>query len=247
MVQLKYYGDDRDYFKYDLISVILKEIGFDNYGFVPMLTKHRDDNEGSIAPKQSDCKSKELLRFICSHSTPDLNNWELWLKKFVPSYLTVQPINSIYIGNRDRNDYWSKFSQVIASKRSLIFLDPDTGIQAGRKTKISCNQYEKYILDGEISNLLEQLPETSVFIIYQHLQRDSKKHESDMKRKIDALSGMATGTKVSAYREKDLAFLFVAKASEIHKKIQSVIRKYCTQSTVNPRNIYLRQTVGTPK
>ncbi|MCP4551854.1 MAG: hypothetical protein GY834_07415, partial [Bacteroidetes bacterium] len=93
MVQLKYYGDDRDYFKYDLISTVLDEIGFDNYSFVPMLTEHRYDNEGDISPESSPCKSEELLAFICSHSKPDLNNWELWLKKYTSSYLTVQPIN----------------------------------------------------------------------------------------------------------------------------------------------------------
>jgi len=238
VVQLKYYGDDRDYFKYDMISFILKEICFENYGFIPMLTKHRYDNEGRIAPIQNDCKSIELLRFIHAHSTPDLNKWELWLQKLVSSYLTVQPINSTYFGNRNRKDYWLKFSQIIASKRSLIFLDPDTGIQAGRKTRIGHNHYEKYILNEEMSDLLKQLHETSVFIIYQHLQRDSNKHESDIMRKISELYGMAAETKIAVYREKDLAFLFIAKTSKIYGAIQSAIQKYSNESTVNPRSIH---------
>ena len=102
MVQLKYYGDDRDYFKYDLISFVLKEGIFNNYGFVPMLTNHRYDNEGNIKPTISDCKSSELLKFIDTHPKKDLNNWELWLKKYVSSYSTVQPINSTYINNINR-------------------------------------------------------------------------------------------------------------------------------------------------
>ncbi|MCP4671395.1 MAG: hypothetical protein GY857_08805, partial [Desulfobacula sp.] len=170
-----------------------------------------------ISPESSPCKSEELLAFICSHSKPDLNNWELWLKKYTSSYLTVQPINSTYIGNQNRNEYWAKFCRVISMPESLIFFDPDTGVQAGRKTRIKREDYEKYILNEEMPHLLEGLSETSIFVIYQHLQHNSKKHEADMARKIKALLSMDVGVKVSAYREKDLAFLFIAKSNEVHE------------------------------
>ena len=238
MVQLKYYGDDRDYFKYDLISTVLEETGFDSYGFVPMLTEHRYDNEGNIAPEPSSCKSEELLAFICSHSKPDLNNWEQWFKRYTSSYATIQPINTTYIGNRKRNEYWSKFHQVISMPESLIFFDPDKGVQAGRKTRIKIEEYEKYILNEEMPHLLGSLSETSAFVIYQHLQRNSKKHEEDMARKIEAISNMGADITISAYREKDLAFLFIAKSSEIHEKIRLVLEKYSNQSTVSPRGTH---------
>jgi len=238
MVQLKYYGDDRDYFKYDLISIVLEESSFESYGFVPMLTEHRYDNEGNISPALSACKSKELLSFICSHSKPDLNNWEQWLKRYTSSYETVQPINSTYIGNRNRNEYWSKFHQIISMPESLIFFDPDTGVQAGRKTRIKSDEYEKYILNEEIPHLLERLSETSAFVIYQHLQFNSKKRESDVERKIEVLSNMATGIKISAYREKDLAFLFISKSCALQERIRLALAKYLSRSTVNPRGIH---------
>ena len=44
MVQLKYFGDSRDYFKYDLMTSILEEMMLESYVFIPMLTNHRDDN-----------------------------------------------------------------------------------------------------------------------------------------------------------------------------------------------------------
>lgn len=51
MVQLKYFGDSRDYFKYDLISSILEGMKIADYVFIPMLTNHRIDNEGNKTPK----------------------------------------------------------------------------------------------------------------------------------------------------------------------------------------------------
>ena len=121
---------------------------------------------------------------------------------------------------------------------SLIFFDPDTGVQAGRKTQIKREEYEKYILNEEMPHLLESLSETSAFVIYQHLQRNSKKHEADMARKIEALANMSAGILISAYREKDLAFLFIAKSNAIHRKVRSAIEKYLNQSTVSPRGIH---------
>lgn len=121
---------------------------------------------------------------------------------------------------------------------SLIFFDPDTGVQAGRKTRIKIEEYEKYILNEEMPHLLGSLSKTSAFVIYQHLQRNSKKHEADMARKIEAISNMGTDITISAYREKDLAFLFIAKTSEIHEEIRLALEKYLNQSTVSPRGIH---------
>jgi len=70
MVQLKYYGDDRDYFKYDLITYLLKSLEIKNYGFVPMLTEHRDDNEGNVTAVDSGCKCKVLLNHIKEPPNP---------------------------------------------------------------------------------------------------------------------------------------------------------------------------------
>lgn len=237
MVQLKYYGDDRDYFKYDLISFILDKKIFRQYGFVPMLTEHRYDNEGNIPPAPSDCKSKELLNFISTHSTPDLNNWELWLSKYASSYNTIHPTNTTFFNNNNRFDYWNKFQSVINGHNSLVFFDPDTGIQAGRKTRIDKKEYEKYILNDEINNLLNQLSNSSMFIIYQHLQRNSKKHDEDIKNKYKSLVKIDTNLDVSIYREKDLAFIFVTKDKSIYTSVTNALVAYKNRSTVNSKSL----------
>ncbi|MDP6942217.1 MAG: hypothetical protein QGH51_09355 [Planctomycetota bacterium] len=238
MVQLKYYGDDRDYFKYDLISVVLRESGFRSYGFVPMLTKHRVDNEGDVQPSPSECKSEELLDFIRTHPSPDLNNWESWIRKYVPNYVTIQPINSTHICNQNRREYWSKFNHIIRAPKSLIFFDPDTGVQAGRKTKIAHNEHEKYILNDEMSKILSKLSDSSAFVIYQHLQRNSKLHGADIKRKINAISSMEPSIKVSVYKEKDLAFLFLAKDNQVYRRLVVALNKYNRGSSIKQRGLY---------
>jgi len=234
MVQLKYCGDDRDYFKYDLISFVLKNGDFKQYGFVPMLTEHRHDNEGNIAPKSSACKSKDLLNFIATHSNRDLNNWELWLNNYISTYNSIQPINTDYFNGGNRIGYWEKYKKIISAEKSLVFFDPDTGIQAGRKSRIEPEHKEKYILNTEIGAIISKLSASSVFVIYQHLQRNSKKHEQDIKSKCDELAKIDSTLNISVYREKDLAFLFIARGV----KIRGILNAYRQKSTVSPSDVY---------
>ena len=108
MVQLKYFGDSRDYFKYDLITSIIELLKIQTYVFVPMLTRHREDREGEKPPRNKDGKSKKLLYFIegCKTSK-DLNHWETWLNSHVRKYKTVKPVNETFFEDSKRSTYWS--------------------------------------------------------------------------------------------------------------------------------------------
>ncbi len=238
MVQLKYYGDDRDYFKYDLISFVLNKSDFKRYGYIPMLTEHRYDNEGNISPASSDCKTKELLNFIATHSKPDLNNWEIWLKRYVSTYNSKQPINTDYFNDNNRVSYWEKHKEIISANNSLIFFDPDTGVQAGRTSRVKPKDREKYILNIEIHSILSKLSLSSMFVIYQHLQRNSNLHEKDIKNKCSALKEIEPMLNISIYREKDLAFIFITKGVALSKTISSILNTYYQKSTVLPKGVY---------
>ncbi len=132
MVQLKHFGNDRDYFKYDLITYLLKKRVASNYVFIPMLTKPRDDdNERKKKPKPIEGKSRELLSFIEKCDTKDLKHWKRWLKPHVKSYTTLYPVNEIFFEDDTRHQYWKKFEIILKTKNALIFIDPDIGLETG--------------------------------------------------------------------------------------------------------------------
>jgi hypothetical protein len=232
MVQLKYYGDSRDYFKYDLISFVLSNDIFISYCFVPMLTNNRFDNEGGKKLKHSVCKSTNLYNFINNNKNPDLNHWEKWLKQFVPVYKTIQPVNSTYFTDQNRSKYWELNREILVLKNALIFLDPDTGIQAGRKTIIGSTDREKYILNEDLVCLLGYLSDSSMYVIYQHLQRNRNKHIQDIERKLTAFCNFDPEVFVRIYFEDDLAFLFATKNFVIYSKVKTIIDEYCSRSTI---------------
>jgi hypothetical protein len=184
MVQLKYFGDSRDYFKYDLITHVLSDAQVSNYAFVPMLTSHRDDGEGNKTPNHIGGKSENLLSFIENCQSKDLKNWEAWLKPHVKSYITVEPVNDVFFEDSARNKYWKAFKETIASENALVFVDPDTGLETGSPSYLNKMGREKYVLNGEFRYLHNVLDSSSVLMLYQHLPNNKHKHEEAVNKKI---------------------------------------------------------------
>ncbi|WP_028319536.1 hypothetical protein [Desulfobulbus elongatus] len=215
MVQLKYFGDSRDYFKYDLITHLLKSGVVSNYAFVPMLTNHRVDGEGNKTPKHIEGKSTELLSFIDRCGSKSLEHWEAWLKPLVGSYVTVQPVNEVFFVDSTRNKYWESFDAVLRTRNSLIFVDPDTGLETGKPSYLRKMGREKYILNDELAKLSQSLDDSSVLMIYQHLPNNKHIYEESVNKKIKQAIEASNCSSVLAYREDDLAFLFVVKSEAI--------------------------------
>ena len=226
MVQLKYFGDSRDYFKYDLITHILSAGPVSNYAFVPMLTKHRNDGEGNKPPIHTTGKSKELLSFIASCQSKELTHWEAWLKPYVESYITVHPVNSIFFEDNARNKYWTAFIEIVGSENALVFVDPDTGLETGSPSYLKKMGREKYILNGEFRYLYRLLNSSSVLMVYQHLPNNKHKHEEAVQKKITQAIRTTGSSLVIAYREDDLAFLFIAKNGTVFSAVREILEKY---------------------
>lgn len=226
MVQLKYFGDSRDYFKYDLITYLLKSGVISNYVFIPMLTNHRVDGEGNKTPKHVEGKSSELLSFIDKCHTKDLSHWERWLSPYANSYVTVQPVNEVFFDDSARESYWQRFESVSKEKNALIFLDPDTGLETGTPSYLKKMGREKYILNGELSKLAIHLDGTSVLMIYQHLPNNKHIHEESALKKLNQAIHATNCKLVLAYREDDLAFVFIMKDNATYTALSSLLEGY---------------------
>lgn len=226
MVQLKYFGDSRDYFKYDLITHLLKCGVFSNYAFVPMLTNHRVDGEGNKAPKHIEGKSTKLLSFIGKCGSKSLEHWEAWIKPLVGSYVTVHPVNEFFFEDSARNDYWESSDTVLRTKNALIFVDPDTGLETGKPSYLRKMGREKYILNDELAKLCQSLDSSSVLMIYQHLPNNKHIHEESVSKKIKQAIKASGCSSVLAYREDDLAFLFVVKKEAFLSVLCSELEGY---------------------
>lgn len=226
MVQHKYFGDSRDYFKYDLIKTVLENTALRHYVFIPMLTEHRDDAEGKVSPKDRGDKSPDLLHFIRSCDGKSLKHWRSWVARFAESYSTVEPVDETYFSDEGRETYWKRYDNSLSTADALVFVDPDTGLETGGPSYLRKMGREKYILNPELRTLIEGLDQSSVLMLYQHLPPNKHLHRQSVDKKLAQVCSVSPLAKVCAYREDDLAFLFVSKSESRHQEIRNVLVDY---------------------
>jgi len=230
MVQLNYFGDNRDFFKYDLITSIFKAKLMERYVFIPMLTKPRENNEGNKKPVNNGDKSSELFDFIMACKEKSLDYWEVWLSPHVLSYQTVKPANQMYFCDESRIDYWHKFRPLVGEEKVLVFLDPDTGLETGKPAYLKKQGRGKYILNHELKDLFVSLHPESLLMIYQHLPWNKKEHTEATQKKLEQAHSICGESFTAAYREDDLAFVFVAKAKKTFRCLQHFLLGYHQRS-----------------
>jgi hypothetical protein len=240
MVQLKYFGDSRDFFKYDLIRAILsnKDLSLSHYVFVPMLTEHRNDNEGRILPRNRNDSSCDLLKFITDCDSKSLTHWERFLKRYA-KYKTLTPVDENFFSDGTRSEYWRAFQPIIKQINALVFVDPDTGLETGKPWYLKKMGLEKYILNDELKSLINEIDASSALMLYQHLPRNKSKHNESVTKKLEQVHHANTSAFVCAYREDDLAFLFVTKKEKLHKKIYTLLCKYHKDSNHDYKSIHV--------
>ncbi|MBN1367974.1 MAG: hypothetical protein JW967_08610 [Dehalococcoidales bacterium] len=238
MVQLKYFGDNRDYFKYDLITTLLKENVANNYVFTPMLTEHRDDNEGKSKAKLSEGKSLELLDFIIGCKTKSLDNWKTLISPIVKKYQTIEPVDQYYFTDSARNQYWENFRSKLKMQNALIFIDPDTGLETGTKSYMTKMGIDKYLLNDDLRTIYYDLDSTSIMMIYQHLLRNEKKRYEAIYKKVQQVKRVLNkGVFICGYREIDVAFIFICRDEAMKNALYDCLEKYSVKNNIQTKNL----------
>lgn len=230
MVQLKYFGDARDYFKYDLITAIFEANILRNYSFIPMLTDHREDNEGNRKPVKRDGRSEKLYQFLTTRIGKSLDHWEEWLGQYVDSYHTVKPADQAFFRHESRDGYWQRFRPLAGIDKALIFLDPDTGLETGRPSYRAKMGPDKYILNGELEDIFQTLQPESAMMVYQHLPNDKRLHREATRKKLNQAKSVCLGAMTCAYREDDLSFVFIAKSAYLFRRLEDFLSMYHAKS-----------------
>jgi len=144
----QYLGDVRDLFKYDLIQQILKgRSSLQKFTFIPMLTKNESKNRDGN--KRDFDKAKK-------YGKPGANNGKLMevLKKYkemaanrrdfteIKSHFKSEGIEMLLYEDKGReyfehsptDEYFKNIPENLLHK-SLLFVDPDIGLQIKNSTK----------------------------------------------------------------------------------------------------------------
>jgi hypothetical protein len=116
-------------------------------------------------------------------------------------------------------------------------VDPDTGLQTGTPSYRKKKGAAKYILNDELKELFDWVNSASILMIYQHLPYDKRKHICSTHKKLLQVQSVCKTNFTCAYREDDLAFVFVAKSKEMLKQLLFFLNNYHEKSANTRKSI----------
>jgi hypothetical protein len=223
-----YFGNTRDLFKFDLVRHIMKAVpAFESFTFVPMLT----GGDGSSRDKKSSGKDLAKARKTGKAGSQNqdlvvqmerLQEIEDDLDYFqhIHGYFKKEQILAHIIGeqkfsHKDRSRYFGHLLTHIPPK-SLIFLDPDIGLEESRPT-------EKHLLFDEVKQITDRMDNRSIAMIYQHFPRIN--HDSYVRDRCSQLSQL-TGIAPLTITDNEILFFLLVKNQRLKTEMVEVLERY---------------------
>jgi len=220
----QYFGDQNDYFKYDLLAFLAEELsGIRKLSIVWMLTEDDGSKDGQKTRYEKGSGDRVLYRFLQKALDDGTRN----VKK-LEEYFEIAGHRFSYCSygaervfiHRDRAAYFRSIPNDNL-KDAVIFLDPDNGIEV--KT-IGDENGHKYMTTDEIEQIYKRMGPESVLVIYQHLPRKHRKlfFYSVFSLLIEKL-GCPMPVSIS---DNVIAFIILAKDRRQQKKVRNALSEF---------------------
>jgi hypothetical protein len=208
-----------------------------------MLTPNDGTKEGELT--RYDCAGRRRLLFEFLRSKVTLGQRDIkLLREIMPRFgVEFSPYrDDSYFEQSSRGQYFDSVPNDCLSN-SVIFFDPDVGLQTGRHSYMKRMGPEKYLMYAELAGLCARVSDDSVLVVYQHLQRNSSRHPGDIERRLEDLKEHLVTERAWAVRQGDLAFLIVVRNSSLADRLHSTIRAHALRHGLM---LQTRNEQGTP-
>lgn len=218
----QYCGDTRDLFKYDLVEHLCKKMGLD-FTFIPMLTPNDNRNDGNkrnFAKAKAGYLNENLMKSLkpC-HATPkekrnfkEIRNYYEAINIKIEIY---EHDKSRYFTHKGRTDYFRAIKTELL-KRSLIFLDPDNGLEVK-------NNKDKHVLYSEVKSIYDRMTEDSLLVIFQFKPREELKKY--IARRANALHEKV-GDSPLFISDNEVIFFILSKDLQAKALLKQLIAEY---------------------
>lgn len=224
----RYSGDIRDLFKIDLVVHIMNEIpALKRFTFVPMLTEEggpgaavagrKKDLEAAVAQGRAGSRNAALLRSMkrLQEINSDTEYFRAIHDLFNHRKILIRILEEPVFSHANRKDYFNSLF-VQFPKKTLIFLDPDTGLEVKNPTK-------RHLLFEEVKRVYDRMDDTSVLMIYQHIPRVVR--EGYIRRRCSELEEY-TGMRPRSLTDNEIVFFFLAKDPAVNADLERAIASY---------------------
>ena len=221
---MKYFGDQRDYFKFDLVIdlafCLLPKPRFTN---IVMLTPDDDSTHGQVICYKVGNGRSSLYKFLqrCAkapnRSVQDLRSYFNEAREKV-EYLPYK--DDAFFSAHSRSTYFANVQQK-SLENAVILLDPDTGLlpRTGKKTS------SDHVLSSEVLGLKSRMDTSSVLVLFQW--RGQGRKWNDLFNYTEKCLGS-----FNAVFQSNLAFICLAKCSSTRKTLNECLRNYAARNNL---------------
>jgi hypothetical protein len=222
-MNVKFFGDSKDLFKYDLITDVIKNFHgkIDRLVIVPMLTAYYPRFKGNTG-----CRNKNLIEcFRRFRTKEDVDNYYATLRQYFKDLRESIGVKKVRVriekdetfSQQTRSGYFSaifeKFPQAC-----LLFIDPDIGVKEHNYTA-------KHLSFAELKEFWDRLDNESILMIYQHFQRNRVVGGSDPNSKAAAITRFI-GISPLIIADTTVMFIFLIKNPDLRSELRVILKNY---------------------
>ena len=219
----QFFGDNKDLFKYDLVQQITKAKSrlVDHFTFIPMLTEPGEKEHGRDTNRKkakAGKKNKNLLCFLNQCVAEGRRNI-----KELESYLEKEHIKATIYGRdkyfcrEESQEYFSQIQDKLLRK-SLIFVDPDNGLEIDKSGK-------EHILYSEVKTLYDRMAKNSILMVFQYFPHEN--HPKYLSWRAKDLKDKIEGDLPLHIDNDKIIFFFLTKENGLlRESLGKVISKY---------------------
>jgi hypothetical protein len=184
-----------------------------------MLTDYRPSKKDGIAGMKNKKLGKCFNKFSGGKGTAKYF-------KEIKQYFESEDIKTnifpdLVFSQKNRSEYFEKIFSSIP-KKSLIFLDPDTGLHADEKAE---KQHLKF---SELQELFKIIDNDSILMMYQHFYRD-RKTIPNFPAYMESLVEKHIKERPLFISDNSIMFLFLTKNESLRKNLEMVLNQYKEQ------------------
>ena len=227
-MNIRFSGDTRDLFKFDLVRHIMKSFpDLESFTFVPMLTEEVERTKKKKSPAldlgravkngKAGSQNKDLMVHLgkLQEIEDDMDYFTGISTYFKKENIIVDILHRTRFAHEHRVNYFAKIVENFPEK-SLIFLDPDNGLEVKNPT-------QRHLLYEEVKKICDRMDTRSILMIYQHFPR--QKHEGFVRRRCARLHEYISLNPLTI-TDNEIVFFLITRNTHLRTRLGTVLEAY---------------------
>jgi len=227
-MNIRFSGDTRDLFKFDLVRHLMKSFPeLASFTFIPMLTDRAaptklkksaaTDLLKAAKAGKAGSQNRNLMEYLgkLQEIEDDMDYFTGIQSYFRQENILIDVLQKDRFSHEHRQNYFARLFEQFP-KKSLVFLDPDTGLEIKNPTR-------EHLLFDEVKKITDLMDDSSILMIYQHFPR--KTHDGYIRGRCSQLYEL-TGTHPVSITDNEIVFFLLAKDLKMRDQLVDIVAKY---------------------